>query len=236
MQSSLQKKIHVGVIMDGNGRWAKRRGFPRHIGHLAGVEALKRIVKAAPKMGIGTLTVYAFSADNWKRPTAEIEKLMGLLKHYLTYEVTQLIKNDICLQVIGRRDRLPGDIKTMIAQAEHKTRNGCTLTFRIALDYSARDAILTAVKTIGNIQNMTSEVFSKYLTGATDQQDVDLIIRTSGEQRLSDFLLWESAYAELYFTPCLWPDFNENELSKALYNFRNRNRRFGGLEETAVAV
>ncbi|CCE01648.1 di-trans,poly-cis-decaprenylcistransferase [Bradyrhizobium sp. STM 3809] len=242
MQSSLQPKtpaviegLHVGIIMDGNGRWATRKGMSRLRGHEAGVEAIRRIVEAAPDQGIGTLTLYAFSSDNWRRPRAEVTGLMALLRVYLASEVESLARNGVRLTVIGRRDRLPGGIADAISRAEQATRDGRTLHLRIAVDYSARDAILNAAAKAGHIEGLSRQTFSDLVTGEAGLRDVDLIIRTSGEQRLSDFLLWEGAYAELHFTDRMWPDFDAADLAQALASFRGRERRFGGLEAVPLA-
>jgi undecaprenyl diphosphate synthase len=234
MQSRLQTKpadgLHVGIIMDGNGRWATRRGLSRLRGHEAGIEAIRRVVEAAPDRGIGTLTLYAFSTDNWRRPKAEVTALMTLLRFYLANEVEALVKNGVRLTVIGRRDRLPDGIAAAIARAEAATAHGETLHLRIAVDYSARDAILNAAAKLAGIAEPTRELFSQLVTGEADLRDVDLIIRTSGEKRLSDFLLWEGAYAELYFTERMWPEFSADDLEAALASFHHRERRFGGLQ------
>jgi undecaprenyl diphosphate synthase len=235
MQSNLSSKsdaarLHVGIIMDGNGRWATRRGLSRLRGHEAGVEAIRRVVEAAPEQGVGTLTLYAFSSDNWRRPRAEVTALMALLKFYLANEIETLVRNGVRLTVIGRRDRLPDGIATAIARAEAATANGDTLHLRIAIDYSARDAILNAATQAAGIGNLTREAFSELVTGEAGLRDVDLIIRTSGEKRLSDFLLWEGAYAELHFTNRMWPEFEADDLAEALSSFHRRERRFGGLQ------
>ncbi len=233
MQSEItppNEKLHVGIIMDGNGRWATRRGLSRVRGHEAGVEAIRRIVEAAPKQGIGTLTLYAFSTDNWRRPKAEVAALMTLLRFYLANEVQSLVKNGVRLSVIGRRDRLPDGIANAIARAEDSTAHGTTLHLRIAVDYSARDAILNAAAKAAALTSLTREAFSQLVTGEPGLRDADLIIRTSGEKRLSDFLLWEGAYAELHFTERMWPEFDAADLAEALASFRGRERRFGGLQ------
>jgi len=235
VQSSLVSKLHVAIIMDGNGRWATRRGLPRHAGHTAGVEALRRTAEAAPGLGIGTLTVYAFSADNWRRPDTEVRLLMGLLRHYLETELARLAESGTRLTVIGRRDRLPDGIAAAIARAEQSTRDSTDLHLRIAIDYSAREAILAAMVAAARAGEHTREEFVRRLTGE-EHRDVDLLIRTSGEQRLSDFLLWESAYAELHFTERLWPDFGTEDLAAAIAAFRRRERRFGGLGAPVAAA
>jgi len=243
MQSDLSpklhpSKLHVGIIMDGNGRWATRRRLSRLRGHEAGVEAIRRVVEAAPQQEVGTLTLYAFSSDNWRRPKAEVAALMALLRFYLTNEVESLIRNGVRLTVIGRRDRLPDGLSTAIGRAEAATASGDVLHLRIAVDYSARDAILNAAVQAAGSDNLTRETFARLVTGERELPDVDLVIRTSGEKRLSDFLLWESAYAELHFTERMWPDFEAEDLAEALTSFRGRQRRFGGLRplpaETAL--
>ena len=238
MQSNLAAKadtarLHVGIIMDGNGRWATRRGLSRLRGHEAGVEAIRRVVEAAPEQGIGTLTLYAFSSDNWRRPKAEVTALMTLLRFYLANEIEALVRNGVRLTVIGRRDRLPDGIANAITRAEAATADGETLHLRIAIDYSARDAILNAAARAANLTHLTRENFSELITGEPNLRDVDLIIRTSGEKRLSDFLLWEGAYAELHFTERMWPEFEADDLAEALGSFHRRERRFGGLQPVA---
>ena len=230
MQERIQEKLHVGIIMDGNGRWATRRGLSRARGHEAGVEAIRRIVEAAPKQDIGTLTLYAFSTDNWRRPKAEVAALMTLLRFYLANEVQSLVRNGVRLTVIGRRDRLPDGLAAAIARAEQATATGDVLHLRIAVDYSARDAILNAAAKAAALTSLTREAFSQLVTGEPGLRDVDLIIRTSGEKRLSDFLLWEGAYAELHFTERMWPEFDAGDLAEALAAFHGRERRFGGLQ------
>src|SRR6478609_2294388 len=234
MQSNLTtqvpSKLHVGIIMDGNGRWAARRGLSRLRGHEAGVEAIRRVVEAASQQGVGALTLYAFSSDNWRRPRAEVTALMALLRFYLASEVESLVRNGVRLTVIGRRDRLPDGIATAIGRAEVATAQGDVLHLRIAVDYSARDAILNAAAKAAALGNLTREMFSELVTGDGGLRDVDLVIRTSGEKRLSDFLLWESAYAELHFTERMWPDFGGEDLREALASFHRRERRFGGLQ------
>ena len=230
MQSNFSSKLHVGIIMDGNGRWATRRGLSRLRGHEAGVEAIRRVVEAAPDQGVGTLTLYAFSTDNWRRPRAEVAALMALLRFYLASEVESLVKNGVRLTVIGRRDRLPEGIAAAIVRAEAATAGGEVLRLRIAVDYSSRDAILNAAAKLAGVTEPSRELFSQLVTGEAGLRDVDLIIRTSGEKRLSDFLLWEGAYAELHFTERMWPEFDAQDLEEALASFHRRERRFGGLK------
>jgi len=215
------QSLHAAIIMDGNGRWASRRGLPRMAGHRAGAEALRRTVEAAPQYGIGTLTVYAFSSDNWKRPREEVNALMRLLLTYLRREQRRCLENGVRVSVIGRRDRLPRLLLPAIEECEAATAHGQRLHLRLAVDYSSRDAILAAAATPGAANSR--EAFSEALAAC----DVDLLIRTGGEQRLSDFLLWECAYAELVFAACLWPDFRTADLETAVTDFHSRDRRFG---------
>ena len=193
--------------MDGNGRWATRRGLPRAAGHRAGAEAVRRIVEIAPGCGITALTLYAFSSDNWSRPASEVSTLMRLFARYLRTETAELVEKGVRLTIVGRRDRLPPSLIDAITAAEHATTGGTRLELRIAVDYSARAAIQRGALL----------------------PDVDLLIRTGGEQRLSDFLLWECAYAELWFTDRMWPDFGASHLAAAIHEFHSRDRRFGGL-------
>ena len=232
--NSNSARLHVGIIMDGNGRWAEARGWPRMRGHEAGIDALRRVVEAAPGQGIGTLTLYAFSSDNWRRPRAEVGALMGLLRRYVGYETEKLVRNGVRLTVIGRRDRLPDGLAAAIGHAERITARGDKLHLRVAIDYSARDAIVRAAVQAAAAGTLTREAFAALVTGDADLPDVDLVIRTSGEQRLSDFLLWESAYAELYFSERLWPDFSPDDLAQALAWFGRRERRFGSVVPSAA--
>ena len=222
--------IHVAVIMDGNGRWALRRGLPRSAGHHAGVDAIRRVVEAAPDVGIGTLSLFAFSSDNWARPAGEVQVLMGLFERFLRAEAGPLRAHDVRLSVIGRRDRLPFAVVSAISAAEAATAQGARLHLRVAVDYSSRDAILEAAR-LGRLDDPTRESFASRLgePHGAPAPDVDLLIRTGGEQRLSDFLLWESAYAELFFTTRMWPDFHRDDLAAAIAEFRARDRRFGAL-------
>jgi undecaprenyl diphosphate synthase len=216
-----QSTLHVGIIMDGNGRWATARGLPRTVGHQRGVEAVIRVAEAAPGLGIGTLTLFAFSSDNWRRPTLEVDALMRLLNVYLNRETTRCVERGVRLEVIGRRDRLDPGLATRIAAAEQATRHGDRLRLRMAVDYSARDAILAAAR--------SAHELSRDAVGQALGPAVDMVIRTGGERRLSDFLLWESAYAELVFSRVPWPDFGAAELAAAVREFRCRDRRFGGI-------
>ena len=224
--------------MDGNGRWAAARGLPRTAGHKMGARALRRTVEAAPSLGIATLTVYAFSVDNWGRPPDEVAALMTLLRAYLLKETARCVANGVRLTIIGRRDRLAGDVRRAIESAEAATRDGRTLHLRVAVDYSARDAMLRAVRRVAADTAPSREAFAHAL-GAVDHdetaRDVDLLVRTGGEQRLSDFLLWECAYAELHFTPRMWPDFAAADLQAAVADFYRRDRRFGGIQSIAAS-
>ncbi len=231
--------LHVAIIMDGNGRWARRRGLPRPVGHRAGGKAVRRTVEAAPELGIDTLTLYAFSADNWQRPAAEVDALMGLFEQHLRDETSRLRDKGVRLSVIGRRDRLARRLVERIEAAEAATRAGRRLHLRIAVDYSARQAIAdTAARLAATPASLAG--FARQLNRTVHSEpaapDVDLLIRTSGEQRLSDFLLWECAYAELHFTPRLWPDFGGKDLAAAVADFRHRERRFGGVGASLAAV
>lgn len=226
-------EIHVAIIMDGNGRWALGRGLARSAGHGAGVDAIRRVVEAAPDLGIETLSLFAFSSDNWARPVEEVRLLMDLFARFLRDEAGPLLAHDVRLSVIGRRDRLPSEVRSAISAAEARTARGSRLHLRVAVDYSSRDAIVDAARR-GRLDDPTRESFASRLGEAqgAPAPDVDLLIRTGGEQRLSDFLLWECAYAEFFFTTRMWPDFHGVDLATALAEFRSRERRFGGLAAT----
>lgn len=229
--------MHLAIIMDGNGRWATARGRPRVAGHRAGAEAVRRVVEHAPRLGVHALTLYAFSSDNWQRPPREVAALMRLFRSHLAGETPKLVENGVRLSVIGRRDRLPLALRGAIGEAERETANGRTLHLRLAVDYSSRDAIVAAASVRGERDRLTRETFARHLAeayGADAAPDVDLLIRTGGEQRLSDFLLWECAYAELYFTRVLWPDFGVAELTRAITEFHGRERRFGAIPRAAA--
>ena len=242
MSSKTPRGIHVAIIMDGNGRWATARGQMRTAGHIAGARTVRKIVEAAPGCGIGTLTLYAFSADNWRRPSREVALLMRLFRRYLVSEVARCVTNGVRMKIIGRRDRIPAELLRAICNAENATRDGRTLELRIAVDYSARDAILRAAHKVRGEMRMDTEEeresFARALAavdnGIDSSRDVDLLIRTGGEQRLSDFLLWECAYAELYFTRRMWPDFSTADLAAAVEEFRSRERRFGTVPAAAA--
>ncbi|MGI9101011.1 MAG: polyprenyl diphosphate synthase [Terriglobales bacterium] len=238
-------EIHVGIIMDGNGRWARARGLPRVAGHRQGAKAVRRVIEAAPNFGIGTLTLYAFSRDNWRRPRPEVEALMKLFLRYLRSECAECVAKGVRIEVIGRRDRLPLPLREAIRDTEYATRQGRTLLVRLAVDYSGRGVILEAARRMaeeavlqerdgGEPLPVPPEEFSAMLAESMHAEhagDVDLVIRTGGEQRISDFLLWEAAYAELVFTRTMWPDFNADDLAAAVLEYHKRERRFGGVAE-----
>jgi len=231
--------LHVAIIPDGNGRWAVTRGKPRTEGHRIGVEAVRRVVEAAPDLDIGTLTIFAFSSDNWQRPPEEVRGLFRLLQSFLANDIQRAVEHGVRVSVVGRRDRLPAALRNLIGVAESATRDGETLHLRLALDYSSRDSILRAASRMYSVTEITREAFAHLLGGATHagppSPDVDLLIRTGGEQRLSDFLLWECAYAELYFTEKAWPEFGADDLAEAVAEYHARERRFGGVSQVAAA-
>jgi len=230
--------VHVAIIMDGNGRWAAARGWPRLAGHRAGGEAVRRTVEAARQMGVGALTLYAFSSDNWRRPAEETSGLMRLFEQHLKSETPKCIEQGIRINVIGRRDRLSRPLLAAIRSAEQATAAADGLWLRLAVDYSARDSILRAAERPRPSGPLTREGFTALLAEASHScataPEVDLLIRTGGEQRLSDFLLWECAYAELVFPPKMWPDFGAPDLEACLREFHSRNRRFGALPVAAA--
>jgi undecaprenyl diphosphate synthase len=222
--------------MDGNGRWAAQRGLPRAAGHRAGIAAARRIVKRAPDLGIGRLTLYAFSSDNWRRPEAEVKNIFWLLRAFLRLETKQLSRQGVRLEVIGRRDRLPEEVVRTIENAEAATAAGSRLHLRVAIDYSSRYAIAcAAVEQMGTEPVDAARIYPRLVCAmGGGRADVDLLIRAGGEKRLSDYLLWESAYAELYFTERMWPDFDDDDLGAALEEFHRRERRFGGASSLAA--
>ena len=229
---------HVALILDGNGRWAERRGWPRTLGHRAGADAVRRAVRAAPALGIEVLTLYAFSSDNWSRPPAEVKGLFALLERHLAREAPALAEQGVRLEVVGRRDRIPRPVKLAIERAEAATAWGARLRLRVAVDYSARDAIARAAGSLAGTAP-SREGFAEALARASNAApapDVDLLVRTGGERRLSDFLLWECAYAELVFLETLWPDFDGEALAAAVTEYGRRERRFGGLAAPAAAT
>jgi undecaprenyl diphosphate synthase len=229
--------MHVAIIMDGNGRWANKRGLPRTAGHVEGAKAVRTTVEAAARAAVETLTLYAFSAANWERPRGEVDGLMFLFRRYLFTETRRCIDESIRLNVIGRRDRLDETLLRAIEHSEQLTAGGTRMHLRIAVDYSAQFSILAAARRSRRMADVTAQDFKRLLNEVdhSKQQtpDVDLLIRTGGEKRLSDFLLWECAYAELCFTDCLWPDFDEAQFQCALEEYAGRVRRFGRVNSEA---
>lgn len=227
---------HIGIIMDGNGRWAKKRGMPRSAGHSAGADSLKKIITEANNLGIGYITVYAFSTENWKRPKEEVDYLMNLLLNYLRNAEKTLSGENVVIRAIGSRKGLSDEICKQIDKTEKFTENNTGIVMNIALNYGGREEIVHAVKEISNlvkngeidINDIDDKMFNSHLYTA-NQPDVDLLIRTSGEQRLSNFMLWQVSYAEMWFTDKLWPDFKPRDLHQAITDFQNRGRRFGGV-------
>jgi undecaprenyl diphosphate synthase len=225
---------HVAVIMDGNGRWARARGLPRSAGHRQGAEAVRRAVRGAGEMGVGYLTLFGFSAENWKRPAGEVDELMWLLRRYLQSEIAELHKNDVRLRVIGERARLPGDVVRLIADAERATRANGGITVTLALNYGGRQEIAAAARRLAeqaavgalHAEEIDAARFGAELSTA-GMPDPDMLIRTSGEQRISNFLLWQCAYSELVFLDKLWPDFAEDDLAAAVREYQSRERRYG---------
>jgi undecaprenyl diphosphate synthase len=230
-------RLHVAIIMDGNGRWALGRGLPRLAGHRAGIAAVRRIVESAPEQGIARLTLYAFSSDNWRRPVSEVMGIFWLLRAFLRLDMNRLRRQGVRLEVIGRRDRIPLPALRAIEQAERTTAAGCRLELCVAIDYSSRQAIARAAASavLASEGAPGPDLLQPLLGAALENRDVDLLIRTGGEKRLSDFLLWESAYAELVFTDCMWPEFGPSDLEAALREFGRRERRFGALTPVAVS-
>ena len=239
MEEKLNIPAHVALILDGNGRWAKKRGLPRQMGHKKGCETVEQIVEDAARLGIRYLTVYGFSTENWKRPEEEVGALMQLFRYYTKRLLKIAVENNIRVKMIGERSRFAADIVEGINRLEESTRDNTGLTFVIAVNYGSRDEITRAVRKImadvkdGKLkeEQMTEAVFASYLD-TKDIPDPDLLIRTSGELRLSNYLLWQLAYAELYVTDCLWPDFSREELLEALRQYNKRERRFGGVTKT----
>lgn len=228
---------HVAIIMDGNGRWAQARGLPRAEGHRAGVAAVRESVETAARLEIEALTLFAFSVENWKRPKAEIWALMNLLKEYINRELDRLVESDIRLRILGRWRELEPSVVSMLERGLEATANCRGMTLNIALNYSSRCEIVDACRRIvadwaeGKRADIDEATIGRYLS-TSGQPDPDLVIRTSGEQRLSNFLLWQAAYAEIYVTPCLWPDFGRGSFLEAILDFQGRRRRFGGLAST----
>ena len=227
---------HVAIILDGNGRWAKAKGLPRTAGHFQGAKAVEEILVDARDLGIRYLTVYAFSTENWNRPQDEVSALMKLLKAYLTTRIKKSMKNNVKCRVIGEKSRLAPDILEAIEKLEEATKDNTGLQFTIAINYGSRDEITRAVKKIATevkqqelqVEEITEEVIARHLD-SYPLPDPDLLIRTCGEQRISNFLLWQCAYTEFYYTPVAWPDFNKEELEKAIASYGKRDRKYGGL-------
>jgi len=230
---------HIAVIMDGNGRWAHTRGRPRTFGHAAGARAVKQTVEAARRLQIDALTLYAFSSDNWRRPETEVAALMALFRRYLAAETERCVENGIRLTVVGRRDRLGSTLRRAIQAAEQATADCRDMHLRVAVDYSARDLIIDAASRMRGAA-FTREKFAEAMAAAAHAPggipDVDLLIRTGGEQRLSDFMLWECAYAELVFTPRMWPEFTARDLEAAITEYQRRERRFGDVGDSEPAA
>jgi undecaprenyl diphosphate synthase len=230
---------HVAIIMDGNGRWAATRHLPRVEGHRAGTEAVRSSVETSARLGISVLTLYAFSVENWKRPDSEIAALMGLLKHYLRRELKLLLKNNIRFRVIGQRERLSPDVRDELAATEERTAGNTGMIFNIALSYGGRaeivDAARRAIREGVPAEALDESTFGSLLYTA-GQPDPDLLIRTSGEMRVSNFLLWQIAYAEIWVTDALWPDFRARHLLEAIIDYQKRDRRYGAIQSDAVAA
>ena len=230
---------HIAIIMDGNGRWAASRHSPRVEGHRAGIDAVRDTVETSARMGIPVLTMYAFSVENWKRPDAEISALMGLLKHYLRLELKALLKNNIRFQVIGQRDRLSPDIRDELQMAEVRTQPNTGMLFNIALSYGGRAEIVDAARRAireGIDPDQLDEATFASLLYTAGQPDPDLLIRTSGEMRVSNFLLWQIAYAEIWVTDALWPDFRARHLLEAVVDYQKRDRRYGAISSPPLAA
>ncbi|MCR5356332.1 MAG: isoprenyl transferase [Lachnospiraceae bacterium] len=238
MNSDLKVPEHVAIILDGNGRWAKGKGMPRNYGHIQGARAVEDMCETAYNRGIKYLTVYAFSTENWSRPDDEVEALMGLLRNYLKTCIKRAKKNNMCVRVLGDKSKLAPDLQESISELEHISRDFTGLHFQVAINYGSRDEMIRALNHIvddvrsGTVSDdkVTEEMFESYLDTAGIPAP-DLLIRTSGEQRLSNFLLWQSAYTEFYFTDVHWPDFGADELEKAIEAYNKRDRRFGGVRQ-----
>ena len=229
--------LHVAIIMDGSGRWALERGLPRSAGHQAGVQAVRRTVEAAATCGLGTLTLYAFSADNWQRPPEEVSSLMRIFLNYILDDIPRWVARGLRFQAIGRRDRIPAILREALEAGEAATEQGKEMRFRLAIDYSGRDAILRAAQRLEAEREATPESFARSLAEAEGcgdpAPDIDLLVRTGGEQRLSDCVLWDVAYAEFVFSARLWPDFDQADFEAALQEFLGRDRRFGRIPVAA---
>jgi len=228
---------HIGIIMDGNGRWANMRGLPRVEGHRQGAKRSKDIIQAAMDIGVDALTLYAFSLENWKRPRFEVSTLMELLELYLRNEISDLLEKGVVFRVIGNREKLPGMVRMLIEHTEALSSTNRGMTLVLALSYSGKDEIIRAIKRMAqrgyDLSNLDESAFESNLDTA-GLPPVDLIIRTSGEERMSNFLIWQAAYGELYFTETLWPDFTREEFLFAIHNYQQRERRFGALPESVV--
>ena len=236
MQNERKIPVHVAIIMDGNGRWAKKRGLPRTAGHAQGARVVEQILEDADHMGIRYLTVYAFSTENWSRPDSEVKALMNLLRTYMKTSLAKCARNNVRIRVIGDKSRLDSDLQASIANLEKETASNTGIGFQIAINYGSRDEIVRAVRKAAmkvketelNPEDITEDMISDDLD-TCGIPDPDLLIRTGGEERISNFLLWQTAYSELYFCDAAWPDFNKAELEKAIDAFNNRERRYGGL-------
>ena len=236
MENERKIPVHVAIIMDGNGRWAKKRGLPRTAGHAQGARTVEQILEDADHMGIRYLTVYAFSTENWSRPDSEVRALMNLLRTYMKTSLQKCARNNVRIRVIGDKSKLDKDLQTSIANLERDTASNTGIGFQIAINYGARDEITRAVRSaaekIRTGELSPDEITENLISDSLDTggiPDPDLLIRTGGEQRISNFLLWQTAYSELYFCDVAWPDFNKNELEKAVDAYNNRERRYGGL-------
>ena len=239
MEGTEERKIpqHVAIIMDGNGRWAKKRGLPRTMGHAQGARAVEQILEDADHMGIRYLTVYAFSTENWSRPDSEVTALMNLLRNYMKTSLAKCAKNNVCIRVLGDKSRLDQDLQDAIANLEKETAANTGIHFQIAINYGSRDelrrGITNLAEKVKSGELLPEEITDEMIGNALDTKgipDPDLLIRTCGEQRISNFLLWQIAYSELYFTDAAWPDFDKNELEKAVDAYNHRERRYGGLK------
>ena len=236
MDNERKIPVHVAIIMDGNGRWAKRRGLPRTAGHVQGARTVEQILEDADHMGIRYLTVYAFSTENWSRPDSEVKALMNLLRTYMKTSLAKCAKNNVRIRVIGDKSRLDKDLQASIANLERETASNTGIGFQIAINYGSRDEMVRAVQAaaqkVKDGELRPEDITENYLSDSLDTcgiPDPDLLIRTGGEQRISNFLLWQTAYSELYFCDAAWPDFNKAELEKAVDAFNHRERRYGGL-------
>ena len=236
MDNERKIPVHVAIIMDGNGRWAKRRGLPRTAGHAQGARVVEQILEDADHMGIRFLTVYAFSTENWSRPDSEVKALMNLLRTYMKTSLAKCAKNNVRIRVIGDKSRLDKDLQASIANLEKETASNTGIGFQIAINYGSRDEMVRAVQAaaqkVKDGEISPEDITENFISDTLDTcgiPDPDLLIRTGGEQRISNFLLWQTAYSELYFCDAAWPDFNKNELEKAVDAFNNRERRYGGL-------